>query len=72
MHLFMITSGNKIGINIGTLFIFLAFDQEGGIQTDTLPPERRHLRTRSSKHLIFLIFICPAYLNVLLFQLYTY
>ena len=29
MHLFMITSGNKIGINIGDLFLFLVFDPEG-------------------------------------------
>ena len=29
MHLFMITSWNKIGINIGDVFIFLAFDPEG-------------------------------------------
>ena len=29
MHLFMITSWNKIGINIGELFLFLAFDPEG-------------------------------------------
>ena len=29
MHLFMITSWNKIGINIGDLFLFLGFDPEG-------------------------------------------
>ena len=51
MHLFMITSWNKIGINIADLFLFLAFDPEG--ENDTFPPEGRHLRTWSSKHLIF-------------------
>ena len=30
MHWFIITSWNEIGINIGDLFLFLAFDQEGG------------------------------------------
>ena len=29
MHLFMITSWNKISINIGELFLFLAFDTDG-------------------------------------------
>ena len=29
MHLFMITWGYKIGINIGDLFLFLVFDPEG-------------------------------------------
>ena len=27
--MFMITSWNKIGINIGELFLFMAFDPEG-------------------------------------------
>ncbi len=29
MHLFTITPGNEIGINIGDLFLFLVFDPEG-------------------------------------------
>ena len=48
-YLFMITSLNKIGINIGYLFLFLAFDPEG-----EMPPPDLHMW--SSKHLIF---ICP-------------
>ena len=39
MHLFMITSWNKIGINIGDLFLFLAFDPEGEKWHPTPPPE---------------------------------
>ena len=38
MHLFMITSWNKIGINIGDLFLFLAFDPEDEKWHPT-PPE---------------------------------
>ena len=42
MHLFMITSWNKIGINIGDLFLFLEFDPEGEkwpYSDDQAPPE---------------------------------
>ena len=42
MHLFMITSGNRIGINIGELFLFLVFDPEG----EKWHPPGRHFRTR--------------------------
>ena len=47
MHLFMITPGNEIGINIGDLFLFLVFDPEGEKLHPTPPPPRgRHFRTR--------------------------
>ena len=42
MHLFMIASWNKIGINIGDLFLFLVFDREGENET----PRGRHFRTK--------------------------
>ena len=40
MHLFMITSWNKIGINIGDLFLFLAFDPEDEKWHPIPPPPR--------------------------------
>ena len=36
--LFMVTSWNKIGINIGNLFSFLAYDPERNVKNDILPP----------------------------------
>ena len=59
----MITSWNKIGINIGELFLFLAFD--------TLLPEGA-IFARGHQNIQFVIFSFPEYLNVLLFQFYTY
>ena len=41
MHLFMITSWNKIGINIGDLFLFLVFHPGGEKWHSTPPPPTR-------------------------------
>ena len=42
MHLFMINSENKIGINIGDLFLFFVFYPEG----EKWHPPGRHFRAR--------------------------
>ena len=69
MHLFMITSGNRIGINISELFLFLLFDPEGEKWHPTSP------RTPFSHEVIktsIFHFACPEYLSILLFQFYTH